>query len=198
MNLSNRQKDILIGIILGDGHLEQNGKNVRLKIDHTEKQKDYLKWKYLEFNNLASSKPRIIERTDKRTKKEYKRWHFSTFSLELFNFYRNKFYKSNRKIIPLDIHKFLKSPLSLAIWFMDDGHKRTDCNAFRISTESFSLKEQKLLQKCLKDNFKIESKLHRKGKFWNIYIPSRESKRFCGIINQYIVPQMRYKISLTP
>ena len=59
---------------------------------------------------------------------------------------------------------------------MDDGYKRNDCNALRLNTDSFQLQEQRLLQKCLKKNFKIESNLHRKGRFWTIYIRIRKSK----------------------
>ena len=44
--LTKRQKDILIGMLLGDGCLEKNGRNVRLRIEHGLSQKDYLDWKY--------------------------------------------------------------------------------------------------------------------------------------------------------
>jgi hypothetical protein len=57
MLLSQRQQDILIGTMLGDGHLEQNGKNVRLRIDHGMSQTRYINWKYREFKTLATKKP---------------------------------------------------------------------------------------------------------------------------------------------
>lgn len=83
--LTKRQKEILIGMLLGDGCLEKNGRNVRLRIDHGTKQKDYLDWKYEELQNLATAKPRlVIGKIDIRTKKRYQRWHFSTFSLYCF------------------------------------------------------------------------------------------------------------------
>lgn len=197
MQLSRQQNDILIGMILGDCHLEKNGHNVRLRVDHAENQKKYLEWKYKIFQNLAS-KPRLIQTIDRRWGKTYKRWHFSTFSSELFNVYWKMFYKDKRKIIPKNIKRIMSSPLSLAIWFMDDGYKRNDCNALRLNTDSFQLKEQELLQKCLKSNFGIETKLHKKGKFWNIYIPSSEARKFCRLIKPYIISGMDYKISLTP
>lgn len=198
MQLSNRQKEILIGMILGDGHLEKNGNNVRLRVDHEKGQENYLRWKYLEFKNLVSGNPRLIQQIDKRTKKLYKRWHFSTYSLSVFNEYREIFYREKRKIIPKNIKKLMNSSLSLAVWFMDDGHKRTDCNALRLNTDSFQFEEQKLLQNCLKKNFGIDSKLHKKGKFWNIYIPSLEARKFCEIVKPFIVSEMKYKIFLTP
>ena len=66
MLLSSRQKEILIGTILGDGHLERNGNGVRLRVDHGMHQAEYLKWKYEEFKNLATNRPRLIRAYHKR------------------------------------------------------------------------------------------------------------------------------------
>lgn len=196
--LTKRQKDILIGMLLGDGCLEKNGRNVRLRIEHGLRQKDYLDWKYREFQNLATDKPRIVQSFHVKTRKNYSRWHFSTFSFPELNIYKRKFYSQKVRKIPDNISGLLKSPLSLAIWFMDDGYKRNDCNALRINTDCFDHKGQELLQRCLKRNFKINTKIHKKGKFWNIYIPNPAVKKFCGVVKPYIIPKMRYKISLTP
>lgn len=197
MQLSCRQKNILIGTILGDAHLEKNGNNTRLKVDHGEIQKAYLKWKYFEFKNISVN-PRLIKQTHQKTRKIYKRWHLSTYSLKELNFYRKLFYRNNKKIIPKNINELMKSSLSLAVWHMDDGHKRTDCNALRLSTESFSYCDHKRLQNCLRDNFKIKVKLHKKKNSWNIYVPNSEVKKFCSLVKPYIIPRMNYKISLTP
>ncbi|PIS22728.1 hypothetical protein COT50_00395 [candidate division WWE3 bacterium CG08_land_8_20_14_0_20_41_10] len=198
-NLTKRQKGILIGTLFGDGCLEKNGKNVRLRIEHGLKQKNYLLWKYNELRNLVAGKPRlVVGAVDNRTGKSYKRWHFSTFSLPKLNAYWYKFYRHKQKKIPKDILELLKLPLSLAVWFMDDGYKRNDCNALRINTDSFNNDEQKIVQKCLMRNFGIKSKLHRKGEYWNIYIPNSEAKKFCKIIKPFIIAELKYKISLTP
>jgi len=44
LSLSKRQKEILIGLILGDGHLEKLYTPIlgRLKVEHSYKQKDYV------------------------------------------------------------------------------------------------------------------------------------------------------------
>jgi len=196
--LTKRQKTILIGMLLGDCCLEKNGKHVRLRIEHGLSQRGYLSWKFQEFKNLATDRPRIVKSFHSKTRKSYPRWHFSTFSFPELNVYWHRFYPRKRKRVPKNILELLKSPLSLAVWFMDDGYKRNDCNAFRINTDCFNYKEQKLLQRCLERNFKIDAKVHKKGKFWNIYIPRRETEKFCKIIKSYIIPEMKYKISLTP
>ena len=199
--LTPRQKEILLGMILGDCCLEKNGKNVRLRVEHGLKQKNYLYWKYEEFKNLATDKPRLVKGlVHPKTKKIYRRWHFSSYSIPELNNYWHKFYFQKKKIVPQNIVELLTSPLSLAVWFMDDGYKRNDCNALRINTDCFTINGQKLLQKCLKENFDIETKLHKKGKFWNIYIPNPQAKKFCNVIKSHIndVAGMGYKIFLTP
>jgi hypothetical protein len=43
LKLTQKQCEIITGLILGDGHLETrtNGKTYRLKVEHSIKQKDY-------------------------------------------------------------------------------------------------------------------------------------------------------------
>ena len=196
--LSQRQKEILVGTMLGDGHLEQNGRGVRLRVDHGMAQQDYVLWKYQEFQKFATNRPRVIKSFHKKEQKVYERLHFSTYSNGIFQDWRDLFYKNKIKIIPKNINKILVSPLSLAVWIMDDGYKRNDCNAIRINTDLFQLNEQKLLVDCLKSNFWIDSVIHKKGKTYNIYVPVKSSKRFCEIIKPYILDSLLYKVSLTP
>jgi len=70
--ISDFQKQIIIGCLLGDGRLECRSKNrtARLRIHHGEKQKDYVFWKYDIFKNIVSSNPKKIVWKDKR--KRYK------------------------------------------------------------------------------------------------------------------------------
>lgn len=199
-NLSPKQKEVLIGTLLGDGTLERNGRYVRLRVDHSIKQDAYVEWKYKVFHNLAIGGMKYLSRLDGRKKKRYHHCKFDTISTPLLDGFHRKFYPSGQKRVLRNIIGIFKKPLSLAVWFMDDGYKRNDCNALRISTDSFNFKEQKLLLECLKRNFKINAKLHRKGNFWNIYIPSSnsEAKNFCKIVKPYIIPEMEYKISFDP
>lgn len=53
--LSSRQDAILIGNILGDGHLQlsENGKKTRLRFNHSIKQSEYVEWQYKELGWLC-------------------------------------------------------------------------------------------------------------------------------------------------
>jgi len=42
--LTQRQREIIIGTLLGDASLEKNGKYSRLRIAHYGKQKEYVFW----------------------------------------------------------------------------------------------------------------------------------------------------------
>lgn len=189
-----RQRNIILGLLLGDGHLEKNGRYVRLRIDQRLDHKDYVYWLYGELANLVPSEPRIIKETDRRTEKTYTRLHFSTYSLKEFNNWWNNFYLNRKKIVPPNIENMLKANISLAIWFMDDGYKRNDCAAIRLNTDAFGYEEQQRLIQCLQKNFKIKSYLHKKGKWFNIYIPKGEAKRFCSLVRPYILPSFRHKL----
>jgi len=193
-NLTHRQQKLLIGILLGDGCLEKNGNNVRLRIEHGVSQREYLQWKYEEFRSLSPSPPRLVIQKDRRRGKIYKKWHFSTYSLpELTSIWR-RWYSHGRKKLPEDIINEFCSPLSLAVWIMDDGYRRNDCRAMRINCEAFTMAEQKVLQKCLKRNFQLVSSLHKKGKFWNIYIPASEFKKLVELIKPHLHQSMVYKV----
>lgn len=198
-NLTPTHRSVIVGSLLGDGCMERNGRYVRLKIGHGLSQKPYVNYKFRYLKALTSHQPRFVEGVIHKTaKKQYSRIEFLTLSLPSLEEYWQKFYHAGAKRIPRDISEYFTDPLALAIWFMDDGCKRNDCNALRISTDSFSLPEQKILQRCLLMNFRIVTKIHRKGKFWNLYVPSGEAKKFCGIVKPFIIPSMKYKISLDP
>jgi len=198
MQLTQRQDAIIIGTILGDGCLERNGQHVRLRLEHGISQKSYLLWKYNELKAVITGTVMSLHSYHKINKCFYDSFRTYTFSNQIFDTYWNTFYLSKKKIIPLHIQSILKNPLSLAVWFMDDGYKRNDCNALRLGTDSFTKNEQVLLQSVLRNNFGIETSLHKKGKYWNIYIPQKESKKFIDVVKPYIIPEFTYKIALTP
>lgn len=196
--LNPEQIDILIGLMLGDGCLEKNGRNVRLRMEYSSKQKAYVSWLYEKFKNISGKEPRSVLGRHSKANKFYEKCRFYTFSLECLNDYRELFYQGGRKCIPENIMDILISPLTLAIWFMDDGHKRSDCNALRISTDSFHYEEQMRLVECLEKNFCLKSRLHKKAQAWNIYIPKSDAYKFCDLVAPHIVHSMKYKINLTP
>lgn len=193
-NLTSEQKFLIFGTLLGDGSIEKRKKNPRLRIDHTSSQKEYVFWKYNILRNIATREPHILEEKDKRSGKIFSRWYFSTKAIPELDFYHQLFYRNGRKTILNKIINHFHNPLSLAVWLMDDGYKRNDCDALRLSTDCFSYEENLILQKCLSVNFGISSTIHRKGKAWNIYIPSSQMKSVRSLLDSYIISTMKYKL----
>ena len=57
--LTNIQRQVLIGTLLGDGCLSKHGNHARLVAGHCEKQYDLLHFKFNTFNNLTSKQERF-------------------------------------------------------------------------------------------------------------------------------------------
>jgi hypothetical protein len=100
--VTKRQKEILIGTILGDGYLQKTGKrNARLKLEHSERQRDYLWWKYEELKNLMQDKPKRIERYNPVWKRTYVYYRCQTHSMPILGRLKRRFYdEQGRKAHP--------------------------------------------------------------------------------------------------
>ena len=193
-----REKAIIIGTVLGDAHLAMLKTNARLEIGHSEKQRPYLFWKYRELKKFTSSKPHCLKIFDPRYNKLHTQWRFKTRVNEFFTELHQIFYPKGKKIITDKIHLLVKYPLSLAVWYMDDGGRRNDCYGMFLNTLSFTKKENRILSKCLKRNFSLNSHIHWVQDGYRLYIPSKDAKRFCELIYTYIIPSMHYKLSYNP
>ena len=109
--LTQEQKESIIGIMLADGFLEK-GKpthNARLRIDHPyPEQESYVLSIYNLFASLIDMKPVIIERkSDPRTNKIYKSIYVRTLRFSCLNKYHDLFYRDSKKIIPSNIQDLL-------------------------------------------------------------------------------------------
>lgn len=190
LDLSSIQRDVLIGTILGDGSfkISRSGKAAQLQICHSFSSKDYVLWKKQIFDNWVFAEPRYHQINNSLI--------FRTVSHSLIFEFMKAFYKGKIKIIPQNISDILKSDLSLAVWFMDDGNGYLRSNAFRISTYAFGLKGNLLLQQCLSKNFGLKVNLVRDSKGFQLYIPTSNGSafKFKSLIEPYIIPLMRYKI----
>ena len=198
LNLNEREFGILIGTVLGDAYIERHDKDARISIMHSLKQKELVDWKYQELKRFVKMQPMQSEYFDSRYGKKYFWWRFQTRRFPEFKQLGNIFYVKNRKIIPKNIDELLKDPISLAVWYMDDGGRRKDCHGMFLNTLSYSKTEQHKLQKCLAKNFGIETRIHWISDGYRFYIPTSSAKEFCKIISPYIIPTMVYKLPYNP
>lgn len=194
LKLTKRQREIIIGKLLGDGHLEtlDNGRTYRLKIEHSLSQKEYVDWLYQEFKEWVRTPPQI--KFQKVNGKIFKKYWFNTLSHGSFRFYAQQFYRDKRKCVPKLIHRWL-TPLALAVWFMDDGSIKSKHHKARIiNTQSYTKTEVQRLINVLKTKYGIECKLRKQKEGYQILILAESAKRFVEIIKPYLHPSMDYKI----
>ena len=128
-SLTQFQRSIIIGSVLGDGYLRivPKRKNAFLEINHSFNQKECIDWKYLALKNISASPPKMRKGNGKRM--AY-RFHTKQSSV-LATIYR-RFYQNGKKTIPQNI---ILDPISLAVWFMDDGSK---CGKFDVYLTEYS------------------------------------------------------------
>ena len=192
--LSQKQREIIIGNILGDGSLEFSGfHGTRLQIKQKEDYKEYVFWLYDQLKNLCRSAP--------KQRKDNHQWYFSTRFLTELTELHQIFYPNGRKIIPKNIADFIYSPLTLAVWYMDDGSldwRPKDHYAFIISTDSFRLNEVQLLKEILKKNFEVEvnvfESLCRGKRYPKVYIGRNGRNNFFSLIKPYIFECFSHKL----
>ena len=201
--LTELQRDLLCGSILGDAHVERNGPNCRVRFDHSIRQREYVRWKW---GVLAPHSRRFVEYTtvDRRNGMAYRKCRFNTATASCFNVYRQSFYGSGGKCVPKDIHTLLSSPAALAVWYCDDGALRVDSRAFRLHTNSYSLGCVELLKDTLLVNYGIRCAIHQQrnagggeGGFI-LHCGSRHSQaeKFSALVKPWVtlnVPSMLYK-----
>lgn len=198
--LTKEENDILAGSLLGDGSLRiiGRGKFPVFSVAHGEGQRDYLFWKYEKLKRWIKTSPWREERVYHRDKtRKTISWRFQTTSNGVFNDLHNSFYRDGKKIIPENIKELLSSPLTLAIWLMDDGNKNH--NAVFLNTQSFSLDEQKQLSQILHDIYGLQATInshsYSKGiELFRIRINIASTRKLKDIIADYLLPQFYYKI----
>lgn len=184
-SLTERQKSIIIGKLLGDGSLRRKA-NTLLEVNHSYNQKDYVLWVYEELKQFVKTPPKLRVSGQNRLA-----FRFTTLSCSLLNPYYESFYdRMGKKVIPTFLNL---DPLILAVWLMDDGSK--DRDSVYLNTQQFDLTDQQLLLNKLL-NLGIKSSLNKDKKYLRIRILKESVPKFIQLVDPYILDSMRYKVLL--
>jgi hypothetical protein len=186
-SLTQRQKSVIIGCILGDGYLRKikGRKDAFLEVNHSIKAKEYVDWKYSLLKDICLSPPK--ERMIDEKRKAYR--FFTRAHSEITELYE-KFYKNGKKKIPAG---FELNPLILAIWFMDDGSKTKKGDVY-LNCQQFEFKDQRRLLHALR-MIGIKARLNKDKKYYRIRIYKESIPKLIEIIRPYILPSLSYKIA---
>jgi hypothetical protein len=193
-SLSEYQKTVLIGTILGDACLESNWSktNYRLQVRQSKEQEAYVSWKYEIFKDFVLTPPQHYKTTNSV-------WFRTISHPDITKFYL-EFYPHGKKIIPLDtIAELLQNPLTIAVWFMDDGNivrRKGKIQGYHLNTQSFSQEENELLSSVLRSTYGISCSVEKNHTYFRLAIYRQyDRERFVELIREYIQPSMQYKIS---
>ncbi|MBI2600069.1 hypothetical protein HYW43_04105 [Candidatus Daviesbacteria bacterium] len=181
-SLTEEQKSILIGSLLGDGTMRKK-KNAHFEVNHCYAQKVLVDWIFNKFSSIVTTPPKWRRGNGKR-----EAYRFATLKLPILTPFYNQFYKNGKKIIPANIKL---DSLALAIWFMDDGCKSR--SSIYLNTQQFNQKEQFQLINLLRDQFGIEATLNKDKYYYRIRIRTRSVKRFIELVKEFVLEEFKYK-----
>jgi len=193
LTMTERQKQLLEGMLLGDAHLErQKGAlSARLKVEHSVRQSAFVDWKFSEWRQWVRTPPRERIRQNRLGTVSTNR-EFTTLSHVEFEEFRLRFYRDGRKVVPSDLEL---TPVSMAVWFMDDGSRKSNqCRGLYLNTQSFSISEVSQLRSLMRSAVGVETSVRRQSDGLQIYIPSPSVTDLIAYIDDELIPSMRYKL----
>ena len=187
-SLTQLQRSIIIGSILGDGYLRIVPRrfNAFLEINHSFAQREYVDWKFEMLKSICRSGPKMRNGNGARIA-----YRFTTRQMTEITELFSAFYANGKKRIPDSIQL---DPIMLAVWFMDDGSKCGTSSVY-LNTQQFNAGDQARCMKMLSE-LGIESALNRDKEYWRVRLKMSSLFRLKSLVAPYIIPSMTYKIGL--
>ncbi len=196
--LSDFQWQALLGGLMGDGSLSptRSGHGARFRFGHGVKQTEYADWKASLFANVGVSRS---------TNAKGVVYHDVQPLPELAPL-RDAVYVGGKKVLGYDYLKRL-TPLSLAVWYMDDGgftlrakgvqeRTREGSGRSEICVEAMEPTTRVRLAEYLADTWGIRPKLMQRGsrKVSVLVFPKEETAKLHALIAPFVHPSMDYKL----
>ncbi len=198
--LSDEQKSIIVGSMLGDGTLGKvvgNEQSYYREL-HGISQKDYIEWKFNALNPFAVRMRECVNN------KIYRAMFFHTIRHPIFTELEAEWYlrdgsryvlknKRRVKVVPNSIRL---TPLSVAIWYLDDGWRPKRDNQFYFSTHGFSVDDCDLLvAELCRLGVSSNIRLRTKNQLPEIAVPASSKLNFLDLVESHIPCRcMEYKL----
>jgi len=196
--LSDFQWQVLLGGLMGDGALSKTrrGLGARYRFGHGAKQVEYCDWKGSLFANIGTSRS---------TNARGAVFHDMTPLVELAEL-RNAVYVDGKKVFGHDYLKQL-TPLSLAVWYMDDGcfteralglQERTKDGSGRVEicVEAMEPTTRQRLVEYLGDTWDLHPRLRLAGTTQKAVLTfgKDDTAKLHALIAPFVHPSMDYKL----
>jgi recombination protein RecA len=194
VKFSDDLQHLLLGSMLGDGSLKQDGRTTAyFREEHAQDQRAYVKWKQKAFGKLVR-KPSDNEHG----------YGFSTVPLYSLAKIREKFYPLNKRYKHVTTRLLEElNPLSLAVWYLDDGTNGSRGQKVRRSNSKTIYLHRLTEGECrafeavfaAKFGLKCHIKYHPKGASSRIGFYGPEADKFEEIVRPYCHASMAYKLT---
>jgi len=165
--LTGIQHEIMTGLLLGDGSLagrENSRSNASLSIERSAEDINYLLWQHEIFHEYITADiyhrgcPAPTINGKLINNKIYEMASIKTRRFPVFTYYYDIWYKPwQDKIIKMVPRNIELTPLTLAVWFADDGHIKTRASKYRfylrLCTEGFLPEDVEFLATMLSKRY---------------------------------------------
>ena len=187
IELTERQKQIILGSLFGDGSLciQPSSWNALFHTGCSEKNKEYLFWKYEELKSTG-----LFKGPPKPTNSHgYPGWRLRSIQHPVLTKWYDFFYSNKRKIATKEALDMLDE-LGLAVWWMDDGSYGR-----YLSTYCFTYEENSLIRDWIEGKWGVKFTLKRQRNYWYLSLRKEEFYKLRELISPYIIPCMSHKIA---
>ena len=200
IDLSQSQKEAVIGLMLGDASLQSqnNGLTYRIKFEWGDRNKAYVMHVFELFDEWVLSLPHKKERVSPKGNTVVN-WGFQTFSHKAFNYLGELFIKNGKKSISDNLILNHLTARGLAYWFMDDGgkldyNKNSKNKSVVLNTQSFTDLEVITMAEQLSNKFNLLCEVRSNKNKKVIVIKDSSYPTFISLVDPYLVDEMRYKL----
>lgn len=192
LELTELQVEVLVGLMLGDAHMELRSGHVRIKFEQSERHLEYLMHLYEVFKNIVLAEPK--SKVSWRFGRPSKKWYFQSRVVPGLARLYELFYRDKRKVVDSSIANWLTS-VGLAYWFMDDGSiKSRESKGVIFNTQGFASGEVDILCQVLTVKFDLIVSKRPQKVGYQIYVSGKSYEKFLSLVERHVVESMRYKL----
>ena len=197
------QESVLYGSLLGDANLsiQKNGTNACLRMEHSIKQAEWLRWKFEIFKPwINADKPSLY--MDRKLKDGiFPSIKFTSVATPLFTKAYNIFYNDKVKVVNKAILDKVDA-LALAVWFQDDGSfsysESNNQSQLKLATNNFNRYEQDMICAYFHSKWNIDtyvcSDRTSTNETYHLRFKPKSHSSFVEIIRPFVISSLEYKL----
>jgi hypothetical protein len=190
-SLTNTQKEVILGKLLGDGSLHlHHGITANVQFSHKKSHIQYSEYTNKWLGNITKNK--TCEYCSGYGSKMLKSWTITTNSI--YNEFCDMVENGTKVVTEKYIN--IATPLTIAFWYMDDGtrtHNDKQRDRVTFSVCGFDKKSCINLQSIL-NKFNIKSSVKIYSGYRYIVLNADNSEKLFDLVSKYIPPVMEYKL----